>query len=231
MSADNAVKYKSVAGNILAIDTSNEYLSLALEVAGQRYSFLAKVGNAQSQHIIKEIDTLLKQGGIVPSQLDLIAYVAGPGSFTGLRVGLAVAMGIAFGCKARLVPIPSFAVYARAAFDQIQGRLVVGIDARLNQIYLAGINTFDLEYFIQPQVIDPEQIQVEGIFALTGNGFNVYHTRLNSDLRNYPVLALDYPSALYMLDIVRLNKYQPLEVHGANLLYLRNKVAKKLTEQ
>ena len=217
--------------NILAINTANEYLSLALEVAGERFSFMAKVGNKQSQHIINEINTLLCKAQIKPNELDVIAYIEGPGSFTGLRVGLSVAMGIGLGAGTQLVPIPVFALYAMVIKSQFNGNLVVGLDARLNQIYLAGINTQSLDYFIQPQVLDPEAIVLDRECSLVGDGFSIYHDRLVLLLQKHHLFNIDYPAANHMLDILQMNKYALIEPHDANLLYLRNKVAKPLSEQ
>ena len=73
---------------ILAIDTSSEYLSLALEVNGLKFSSLDKVLNKQSHYIIEKINALVTNAGIKISDINLIAYIEGPGSFTGLRVGL-----------------------------------------------------------------------------------------------------------------------------------------------
>ena len=75
---------------ILAIDTSSEYLALALEVDGTRFYLIDKVLNKQSHYIIDKINSLVMTSGIKLSQINLIAYIEGPGSFTGLRVGLSV---------------------------------------------------------------------------------------------------------------------------------------------
>lgn len=217
--------------NILAIDTSGEYLSLAVSIAGNKFYSLDKVGNKQSLHIINKIKQLLELANIQPSQLDLIAYVEGPGSFTGLRIGLSVTLGLALGSQAKLVPIPSFAVYAMAVRDKFNGDLVVGLDARLNQLYMAGINTQTLDYFIQPQVIDPDKIKLKIDCALIGNGFSVYKDKLNNDVLSRDLYDIEYPNALYMLDIVSQGKYLAILPDAANLLYLRNKVAQNLIEQ
>ena len=217
--------------NTLAIDTSGEYLSLALAVADKKFHSLDKVGNKQSVHIINKIKQLLELANILPSELDLIAYVEGPGSFTGLRVGLSVTLGLALGSQAKLIPIPNFAIYALAIRDKFEGDLVVGLDARLNQLYMAGINTQSLDYFIQPQVIDPDKIELKANCALIGNGFSVYKDKLSTSILSHELYTIEYPSALCMLDIVAIGKYPAILPEAANLLYLRNKVAQNLIEQ
>ena len=214
---------------ILAIDTSSEYLSLALEVNGAISVSLDKVLNKQSHYIIEKINTLVINAGIKLSEINLIAYVVGPGSFTGLRVGLSVALGLGYGVNAKLVAIPSFAIYAHAS--GLVTDVLVGIDARLNQIYLAGINPASLDYFITPCVIDPDKIECGNNVTLIGNGFSVYNNRLPNKIKELNYIEIDYPSARCMLDILKLDKYPILALHEANLMYLRNKVALSLIEQ
>ncbi len=216
------------SANILAINTAHDYLCLALSVSGRRFNFMEQVGNRQSQYIIGQISQLLIEAKINVSELDLIAYVEGPGSFTGLRVGLSVAMGLGLGANAKLIPIPSFAIYAKAT--GLIGEIVVGLDARLNQIYLAGINTRTLEYFMEPQLIDPENILLNENYNLVGDGFSVYKEQLRLEFKD-SIINMDYPSATVMLDIIEMNYYPGILPHEANLFYLRNKVAKSLEEQ
>ncbi len=191
------------------------------------------VGNKQSEHIINAINKLLQQAKIEISQIEIIAYVEGPGSFTGLRIGLSVAMGIALGINAQLVAIPAFALYAKAVSmsDISSSDILVGIDARLNQIYLTGINTKTLDYFIQPQLVNPNDINIDRTYSMVGNGFTVYNSQLNNKLRQCPLLEINYPSAQHLLEIVELNKYPLILPANATLMYLRNKVALNQIEQ
>ncbi len=214
---------------VLAIDTSGEYLSLALQVNEVRFSSIDRVLNKQSHYIIEKINSLVTIAGIGLKEINLIAYIEGPGSFTGLRIGLSVALGISYGINAKLVAIPNFALYARAT--NIESDILVGIDARLNQIYLAGINASTLDYFIHPVVTDPDKISIERDVVLVGNGFSNYHKLLPLQLQDAKYIELSHPNPLYMLDIVKLDKYPIIPPHLANLIYLRNKVALNLTEQ
>jgi len=214
--------------NILAIDSGSEYLSLALQTSFAQHDILEKVGNKQSNYIIDRINTLLLQNNLTVNQINLIAYNQGPGSFTGLRIGLSVALGMALGLEIKLVPIPAFAIFAYAQL----GDVLVALDARLNQVYLAGINTTTLDYFIQPQLVNPDKIPYYSNCTLIGNGFNLYHNQL--DVRWKELLPSNqdkYPSALNMLALVNSGKYLAKSPNAADLLYLRNKVALDLHEQ
>lgn len=218
--------------NILAIDTSSEYLSLALQKGLRQQHILEKVGNKQSEYILPQINNLLEQNNLKISDVNLIAYNQGPGSFTGLRIGLSVAMGIALGSNIELVPIPAFALYAANAKSKSNSnKMLVAIDARLNQLYLAGINTQTFDYFLDPMLIDPAKVPYIDESVLVGNGFKQYWDLLSDNIKNLLFLDLEYPNAENMLDLAISGKYMKIKAHDASLLYLRDKVALNLAEQ
>ncbi|MCC2644662.1 MAG: tsaB [Burkholderiales bacterium] len=229
--------------NILAIDTSSSYLSLALQLGDNAPQiFFEKVDNKQSENIIPQIKELLMKSGITVSELTHIAYNQGPGSFTGLRIGLCVALGIAYGIKALLIPIPAFAIYALQAYELIrrppgQTQVLIGLDARLNQLYFAGVNAKTFEYFIQPQVINPNDItlipELENMIVI-GSGFKQYENLLPNEARTLLLKNLitpKYPDAAYLIRLAHLGKFAAVTTTNADLLYLRNKVALNLNEQ
>lgn len=223
--------------NILAIDTSGENLSLAIQTPHKRSFMIKKVGNHHTEFAIDEIAKLLAEHNLKVTDLNLIAYNYGPGSFTGLRIGLSLSLGIALGLDIKLMPIPAFAIYANALKQKynLSGNVLIGLDARLNQLYLAGINVDTLEYFLNPDVVDPGQINyVENIIPF-GNGFDVYlellQPKLRSVVENSKYKLDSYPNAENMLDLALTDKYPQLESTDADLLYLRNKIALNVEEQ
>lgn len=223
--------------NILAIDTSSEYLSIALQSANKRSYILEKIGSRHTEFALAKISLILKEHGIAVEDLNLIAYNQGPGSFTGLRIGLSLAIGISLGLAIKLVPVPAFAIFAHAAKTKfsLSGNVLVGLDARLNQLYVAGINVDTWEYFLDPEVIDPGEINYAENVKLIGDGFQMYVDLLQSPLQkivkdNKYNLEL-YPNALNIIDLARTGAYPVVEVEKADLLYLRNKVALNLAEQ
>jgi len=218
--------------NILAIDTSSAYLSLALQAGNTIYSYIDKVDNKQSENIIPEIQKLLAEAGIKAKNIDYIAYNQGPGSFTGLRIGLSVALGIAFGIKALLIPIPAFAIYALQA-QELSGfnQVIVGLDARLNQLYFAGMDACTLEYFIQPELINPGDAIIQTGMVAIGSGFMLYKELIPKLQDELNLLNPQYPAATYLLKIANYGKFTPVSPEKADLLYLRNKVALNLDEQ
>ncbi|TMV50822.1 tRNA (adenosine(37)-N6)-threonylcarbamoyltransferase complex dimerization subunit type 1 TsaB [Paenibacillus mesophilus] len=84
-------------GNLLAIDTSTAVLTLALSAEGKLIA--ERCSQAERNHSIKllpEIDDMLKEAGIAPSELDAVAVGDGPGSYTGVRIGVTVAKTFAW---------------------------------------------------------------------------------------------------------------------------------------
>lgn len=103
---------------LLAIETTGVACSVALADGGV---LLEDIRVAERQHnalVLGMVDALLAAAGWVPSQLDAVAFSAGPGSFTGVRIGAAVAQGIALGVDVGVAPVPTSEVMA----EQIRRR-------------------------------------------------------------------------------------------------------------
>lgn len=92
-----------------------------------------------SQVVLNMIDCLLHAAHIKPAELAWIAFDAGPGSFTGVRIGAAVAHGMAFGIGATVIAVPSSAVIAEVArrLDSLRGTFNVSRPSRTGWRYLA----------------------------------------------------------------------------------------------
>ncbi|MGH8841670.1 MAG: tRNA (adenosine(37)-N6)-threonylcarbamoyltransferase complex dimerization subunit type 1 TsaB [Advenella sp.] len=82
---------------ILAFDTSTEYCSIALLLDGELLSREVLAERRHSELILPMLQRMLEEAGLTLTQLDGIAFGAGPGSFTGLRIACGVAQGLAFG--------------------------------------------------------------------------------------------------------------------------------------
>ena len=93
--------------NVLAIDSSCEVLSVALAIRNETFYIEIDAGMRHSELLMECADTLCKTAGITPSDLDLVACMKGPGSFTGLRIGYSGAKGIAMALGIPLAAIPT----------------------------------------------------------------------------------------------------------------------------
>ncbi|HNV87406.1 MAG TPA: tRNA (adenosine(37)-N6)-threonylcarbamoyltransferase complex dimerization subunit type 1 TsaB [Methylotenera sp.] len=120
---------------ILALDTSTEFLSLALQVGDKSFSHYQNVGQTASQLILPRIQVLLDEAEIKLSDLDGIAFGAGPGSFTGVRIACGVAQGLGFGAN---LPVAGINTLMAAAEASGKDRVIACLDARMGEIYHAA---------------------------------------------------------------------------------------------
>jgi tRNA threonylcarbamoyladenosine biosynthesis protein TsaB len=124
--------------NLLAFETSSRTGTVALETpAGLVVRELA-TPREQTERLLATTDELLAAAGIELKQLDGIAFGRGPGSFTGLRVSVAVAQGLAAVSGVPLLPVSSLLCLAERAFEEVGGTCVlVCVDAHMGEVYSA----------------------------------------------------------------------------------------------
>ena len=103
---------------LLAIETTGAACSVALAHGGGLIEDLRVAERRHNALVLGMVDALLAAAGLVPGQLDAVAFSAGPGSFTGVRIGAAVAQGIALGVDIGVAQVPTSAVMA----EQIRRR-------------------------------------------------------------------------------------------------------------
>ena len=123
---------------ILNIDTSQEIASICIAREGE--SLGVKFNDQQSDHaswIHRAIQELLTETGLVLTQLDAIAVTIGPGSYTGLRVGLASAKGLCYALNKPLICIPTLEMMAYAVRFTDATLICPMIDARRMEVYAA----------------------------------------------------------------------------------------------
>jgi tRNA threonylcarbamoyladenosine biosynthesis protein TsaB len=121
--------------NLLSLDTSTEFLSLALQLGDKTYTHHQHAGQAASQLVLPQIQALLDAANIKLTDLDGIAFGAGPGAFTGVRVACGVAQGLGFGANLRVVGINTLLALAEASGED---QVIACLDARMGEIYHAA---------------------------------------------------------------------------------------------
>ncbi|HEB5077907.1 TPA: tRNA (adenosine(37)-N6)-threonylcarbamoyltransferase complex dimerization subunit type 1 TsaB, partial [Aeromonas hydrophila subsp. hydrophila] len=115
---------------ILAVDTATEACSAALLVGEQVFSRWEEAPRDHTRKILPMVQAVLDDAGITLDELDAIAFGRGPGSFTGVRIGIGVAQGLAFGAGVPLIGISTLAAMAQGA-HRLDGaeQVLTAIDA------------------------------------------------------------------------------------------------------
>jgi tRNA threonylcarbamoyladenosine biosynthesis protein TsaB len=160
--------------NLLALDTSTEFLSLALQVGERTFTHYQHAGNASSELILPQIQALLEQAKVKLTDLDGIAFGAGPGAFTGVRIACGVAQGLGFGANIPVVGVNTLLALAEASGEE---QVIACLDARMGEIYHAAFERKNNEWIEQSatKVCKPEAAPLLACRAAgVGSGWAVY---------------------------------------------------------
>jgi tRNA threonylcarbamoyladenosine biosynthesis protein TsaB len=222
--------------NLLALDTSTEYLSLAILKGDKIFTFDALAGQSHSQIVLPQLQALLAKAQLSLQDLNGIAFGAGPGSFTGVRIAAGVAQGLGFGTNIPVLGVCTLQVLAEASGAP---RVIACLDARMGEVYHAAYikenNRWQAE--LAPNLYKPEAVPLVngGDWVGAGSGWKTYNDALtyiyNANIKTTQPDAL--PTASAMLSIA-----SPLFVAGLGLpasealpIYIRNRVALKSSER
>jgi tRNA threonylcarbamoyladenosine biosynthesis protein TsaB len=125
---------------LLALETSTESCSVALQLDGRRFVRRATGAAARAGEVLTFVDAVTHEAGAKLRDLDGIAFGRGPGSFTGVRMAVAVAQGLAYAANLRLVGVSSLEAVAHQALQRHPDRQAVLVcnDARMSQVYACG---------------------------------------------------------------------------------------------
>ena|ERR1700722_12262184 len=221
---------------VLAVDTATEASSVALLSGDELLSRYAEGGLSHAQQILGMVEAVLAEAQVSLSMLDGIAASIGPGSFTGVRISVAVAQGLAFGAGLLVAPVSTLEALAFQAMRSGAANALACLDARMGEVYW-GCFTADPARGVAasspPSVGPPESVvlPVPGPHRGIGRGFTAYPA-----LAALPGLELDpddrraLPNAreFARLGALRLQLAEGLDPADISPLYLRDKVA--LTE-
>ena len=124
--------------NIFALDASGPCAGVALWQDGEiTHEIEARHGLTHSQTLMPMADSIFEAAGIGPGDIDLYACVAGPGSFTGVRIGVCAARGLAHGAGKKCVSLDALECLAAGAWGY-PGVVAPILDARRGQVYCAA---------------------------------------------------------------------------------------------
>jgi tRNA threonylcarbamoyladenosine biosynthesis protein TsaB len=224
--------------NLLAIETATECCSVAL-LAGER--LIARSEMAPRRHaelLLPMCEDVLTEAGLARTDLDVLAVGRGPGAFTGVRLAVSAAQGIALALDIPVVPVSSLAALALQAPDDGADVLAV-IDARMGEVYAAMFRWVNgrIEAITDETVGSAAALRLPGAAPLNviGTGWTSYRDAIAKILPKPPRWAEGdrYPQAA---DVARLAA--PIAEAGEGVaadsvlpVYLRDKVALTLAEQ
>ena len=122
--------------NCLALDTSAEALGICLKTDRDLLNFSQIRGYRHAATLVPWISRFCREAEFSPDKLDVVVVAMGPGSFTGLRIGMATAKGLAAGADCPLVGVPSLDVYGWG-LRNAPGLVLPVVDAKKNRLYAA----------------------------------------------------------------------------------------------
>jgi len=137
--AASGARERGAGARLVAVESAGEAASVALLGPGGSLEALRAVPRPASEGLLPTLLALLDEAGLAPAEVAAWAVSIGPGSFTGLRVGVATVKGLAFGGGASVAPVPTLAALAARGADEVGGAPVVAwLDARRGEVYAAA---------------------------------------------------------------------------------------------
>lgn len=223
---------------LLAFDTSTLWLSVACGSGGTWVTRAEEAGQAHSERLLPLVDAVLSEAGWRLADLDAIAFGAGPGSFTGVRIACGVAQGLALGAGLPLVPVPTLEALAQAAW-RVHGvtRVLACLDARMREVYVAAYDRAGERWHsaMAPAVLRPAEVHLPdggGTWFGAGDGFAAY-PQLATALADLPCDATLVPMARDVAELAlpRIAAGEAVEAADALPLYVRHRVALTAAER
>jgi tRNA threonylcarbamoyladenosine biosynthesis protein TsaB len=205
-----------------AFETSTEWCGVALWRDGEIAALERRAGNRHSELALPMLQGLLRKFSIDVAELDAVAFGAGPGSFTGLRIACGLAQGLAF---ARELPVLGVSSLEALAQESGAERVIACIDARMREVYYASLERQAQGWreVVPARCVAPESVAVpDGNWVGAGNGFAIY-----GNMGLAKVLPEVHPTAVAVAQLAapRLAAGEGVDAALAQPLYIRDKVA------
>ncbi len=223
---------------ILAIDTATEACSVALWQDGRTSAHFELCAREHTQRILPLVRDILNQGLVSLSEISVLAFGRGPGSFTGVRIGIGIAQGLALGANLPMVGVSTLATMAEGAWRKTGAtRVLAAIDARMGEVYWAEYQRDEsgswhgeqTEAVLKPEAVTERLMALSGEWATVGTGWQAWPEMASGT----PVTLTDgqtqLPEAEDMLPLAleKFRRGESVAVEDAQPVYLRNEVAWK----
>lgn len=229
--------------NLLALDASTEACSVALSLNGKIYSRFELCPQSHSLLLLPMVDEVLKDADCQLTSLDGIVFGQGPGSFTGVRIGVGVAQGLSFSANLPLVGISTLQTMAQLAFEKYQQKQVIStIDARMSEVY-NGFYQLDenniMQAILPESVIAPELLSEHFSRIFTeknisaaygvGTGWQAYESTLSSLKSNQgePAILFPHAEAMFSIALAEFEAGKAVKAENAQPVYVRDTVSWK----
>lgn len=225
---------------ILALDSATENCSVALE---HKERIFIRQNADKQQHaacILQMLDEVLHEANCSMDEVEALVYGQGPGSFTGVRVAVSAAQGLALGQDLPLSGVSSLAALAHGALAKTPAcdYAVAAIDARMGEVYLglyvragAGVELLSPEVVLRPEdAVAQVQTMLEGKnFVTAGTGIKL----LQSANLNCAGASELFPQGTSILALgkIQLQQGKSCDAAQAQPVYIRNEVTWKKLEQ
>ncbi|MHA3759492.1 tRNA (adenosine(37)-N6)-threonylcarbamoyltransferase complex dimerization subunit type 1 TsaB [Yersinia enterocolitica] len=223
---------------ILAIDTATEACSVALWNNGEVQALFELCPREHTQRILPMVQQVLAESGLSLQQLDALAFGRGPGSFTGVRIGIGIGQGLALGADLPMIGISTLQTMAQGAF-RLTGasRVLAAIDARMGEVYWGEFERNDEGVWLgdaSEAVMTPAQAlehahSLSGTWSTVGTGWQTYPDLISGSgvVLVDGEITLPHAEDMLPLALSSLVNGQVVNVENAEPVYLRNEVTWK----
>ena len=237
------------AMNLLAFELSTEACSVAVLAGGEVRERHAIAPRRHAEYALPWAEALLAEAGLAKSQLDAVAVGRGPGAFTGVRLGISIAQGIALALDLPTVPVSTLRALALRALPLGAGdgaRVLAAIDARMREVYVARFRlavegdggAADAVLDGDEAVTPPDAVPApdgDGPWHGVGTGFGALDGALRQRFADR-LVAVDAEALPHAADVARLaaaalRRGEGVAPERLEPAYLRNDVALTLAQQ
>lgn len=223
---------------ILAIDTATEACSVALLNDDRLLAHFELCAREHTQRILPLVQQILQEGGVALMDLDALAFGRGPGSFTGVRIGIGIAQGLSLGANLPLIGVSTLKTMAQSAW-RLHGahRVLAAIDARMGEVYWAEYQRDEqgnwqgeeTEAVLKPDAAAARMSALSGQWACVGTGWQAWPQLAENSTLALTKSDVTLPCAEDMLPLAQqaLAAGMTVAPEHAEPTYLRNEVTWK----
>ena len=206
---------------LLAIETSDKICGACIYFDEEKY-FSSKViaKHSHSEMLFRVIESVIDSSGIEKTDIDAIAVSEGPGSFTGLRIGMSAAKGLAFGLSIPIIPVPTFealALQLASIYDDEE--ILIANKINTEEVYFAKFHIKMNSYIFTEEL----KILQNSELKLINKSIKKFGSAFNKNTLNSPEPEFIAKWAISFGENVKTNDIDNLEPH-----YLKNFIVKEI---